>query len=206
MRGSGEFASGPRAGIVAALVLVLGPLGAARAAEPTPSIGSRFYAGLNLASLKFDDRAEDVAFSDSSLGLGLYTGYRINDRLAVELSYDRFDAIDLHDLAGSGTVRFDVTSERRTLALSVVRQVSLRDLFDLRRDWRLFGMLGIYDSRVDRTLTLLDSGAEASSADQVTGALAGGGVLYGFGRVELRGYLRWWGDAQEIGAAAQLRF
>jgi hypothetical protein len=36
--------------------------------------------------------------------------------------------------------------------------------------------------------------------------LAAAGVLYKLGRVELRGYLRGWGDVREIGAAAQFRF
>jgi hypothetical protein len=67
-------------------------------------------------------------------------------------------------------------------------------------------MLGVYESRVDRTVTDLGSNAQTSAGDSVTGALAAGGVLYKLGRVELRGYLRGWGDVREIGAAAQFRF
>ena len=205
MRGTGKSRTWPRTRAVAALVL-MASAAAARAAEPTDSIGSRLYAGLELASLKVDDSYGGIDFSASTLGAGLYTGFWVNDRLAVELTYDWIDAIDLHDLAGSGVIRFDIKSERHTLALSVLRQVSLRDLFDFPRDWRVFGMLGVYESRVDRTVTDLGSNAQTSAGDTVTGALAAAGVLYRLGRVELRGYLRGWGDVREIGAAAQFRF
>jgi hypothetical protein len=36
--------------------------------------------------------------------------------------------------------------------------------------------------------------------------LAGAGVLYRLGRVDLRGGLRFWGDARDVDVAAQFRF
>ena len=61
-------------------------------------------------------------------------------------------------------------------------------------------------TKVERTISDLGSGARASAGERVTGAVISAGALYTVGRVELRGYLRGWGDAKEIGAAAQLRF
>jgi hypothetical protein len=204
MRAIGKPRSVLRTSAVAALVLA--SAAPARAEEPAASIGSRLYAGLELSSVKVDDSYGGVGFNASTLSFGAYAGFWANDRLAVELSYDRTDPIDLHDLAGSGVVRFDVASQRRTLSLSVLRQVVLRDFLNLKRDWRVFGALGVYDTEVDRTITDLGSGAQTSAGESVTGAVVAAGVLYTVGRVELRGYLRGWGDAREIGAAAQLRF
>jgi hypothetical protein len=204
MRGGG-LGSRPATRAVAALVLAASAL-AARAEEPAGSVASRFYAGVEVASVKLDDGYGGIDFSDSTFGLGAYTGYWVKDHLAVELAYDWTDAIDLHDLAGSGVVRFDITSKRHTLALSVLREISLRDLLDLRRDWRLFGMLGVYDTNVERTVTDLRSNAQIAAGDSGSGALVAAGVLYTVGRVELRGYLRGWGDAKEIGAGVQFRF
>ena len=206
MLGSGRPSSRLRAVAAVAALVLAASAATARADEPAPSIRSRLYAGLELASVKVDDNYGGIDFSGSTLGAGLYTGFWMNDRLAVELAYDWTDAIDLRDLAGSGVRHVDITSERHTLSVSVLRQVVLRDFFDLKRDWRVFGALGVYDSEVHRTVTDLGSGAQLSPGDNVSGALVAAGVLYTVGRFELRGYLRGWGDVKEIGAAAQLRF
>jgi len=205
MRAKGKPRSRFRTGVVAALVLVAAAA-PARAQEPARSLGSRFYAGLGLSSVNVDDSYGGVSFSDSTLGLGAYGGFWMKDQLALELSYNWLDAFDLHDLAGSGVVKFDVTSKRQTLSLSVLREVTLRDFLNLKRDWRVYGALGLYDTRAERTVTDLASGAQISANESVSGALIEAGGLYKFGRVELRGYLRGWGDAKEIGAAAQFRF
>jgi opacity protein-like surface antigen len=205
---SGRAGPRRRAGAIAALVLAASPW-AARAAEPAapaPSLGSRFYGGVGLASVHYDDTYGDVAFSGSSLGLGLYGGFRVNDHLSVELAYDGSNAIDLHDVAGSGIVHFDVDSQLRTLSASVLRQFSLREFLNLQRDWRVFGMLGVYDSKIDRTVTDLASNAQVSAEQNSSGVLAGAGVLYRLGRVDLRGGLRFWGDARDVDVAAQFRF
>src|SRR6185295_2688407 len=125
----------------------LGLLAAAHpagAAEPQHPHGSRFYAGMTVATLAFDDDYEGLKLDDSSTGYGIYGGFRIKERLALELSYDAFDAaIDLHDIAGSGIVRLDVATERRTTTLSVVRDISFKELFNWRRDWRVYGAAGV---------------------------------------------------------------
>jgi len=197
------------AGLRAAALGVLAAAASAapvRAEEPAAPLRSKFYSGLELASVKFDDSYGGIDFNGTTPGAGLYTGYWVNDRLSVELAYDWTDALDLRDIAGSGIRRFDITSERHTVSVSVLRQVVLRDFFNLKRDWRVFGTLGVYESRVDRTVTDLVSSTRISTGDSGTGASAAAGVLYTVGRFELRGYLRGWGDAREIGAAAQLRF
>ena len=92
------------------------------------------------------------------------------------------------------------------LSASVLRQVSLRELFNMPRDWRVYGMFGVYDSNVDRTVTNLTSYAQTSVQEKNTGLLGGVGMLYRLGRVDLRGGLRFWGDARDVDFAAQFRF
>jgi len=205
MLGSGNASAGLRAAVVAVLAF-LASARPARADEPAAPPSSRFYAGLELSSVKFDDSYGGISFSDSTYGAGLYSGFWINDRLSVELAYDWIDPLNLHDIAGSGVTRFDIKSERQALSVSVLRQVVLRDFLNIKRDWRVFGMLGVYESKIDRTVTDLGSGAQVSAGDNGSGALVAAGVLYTVGRFELRGYLRGWGDARELGAGAQLRF
>jgi hypothetical protein len=183
----------------------------AHAAEPGESIGARLYAGVGAASARFDDQYEGIGLADTSIGLGLYAGVRLRERLAIELSYEAFDAIDLHDVAGSGVLRFDAKTERRSTMLGVLREISLRELFGWRRDWRMFGVAGFYGSDLERTVTLLGSGARSSVGDSDAGLFVGAGVIYQLGRVELRGYLRELGvldrgEAREAGGAVQFRF
>jgi hypothetical protein len=192
---------------LAALVVVAAARSAA-AAEPTRSLGSRFYAGMTVATLDFDDNYEGLKLDDSSTGYGVYGGFRLKQRLALELSYDVFDAaIGLHDIAGSGIVRLDVATERRTTTLSAVRDVSFKELFDWRRDWRVYGTVGVYDSRLTTIATTLGSSPRTKSVDdRDTGVLFGAGTLYTLGRVELRGYLLSGGDVREAGIGAQFKF
>jgi outer membrane protein with beta-barrel domain len=200
--------SARRAGVVVALVLAAAPW-AARAAEPTAAkapLGSRFYGGVDVASIYYNDTYGDVAFGGSSIGLGLYTGFRVNDRLSVELAYNETTAIDKHDVEGSGVVVFNVETELHTVSASVLRQVSLRELFSLPRDWRVYGSLGVFDTDPDRTVTDLASYKQASQHEKNSGVLAGAGMLYSLGRVELRGGLRFWGEAHDLDVAAQFRF
>jgi hypothetical protein len=171
----------------------------------------RFYAGAGVASLSFDDGYGGIDFSDTSAAITLFGGFSLNDRLSLELSYDSFDAIDLHDLAGSGTVRFDVKTRRRTAAFSVRREVSLRDVFDWKRDWRVFAMAGVYRSDLRRSVLIRNTGVSSSIDDSVDGLLLGAGVLYRVGRFDVRGYVRQFGvgdnnEAREVGLAVQRRF
>jgi outer membrane protein with beta-barrel domain len=203
-----RVASPQRAGLFAALLLATAACGA-RAAEPTTKatpLGSRFYGGVDVASIHYNDTYGDVAFGGSSIGLGLYTGFRVNDKLSVELAYDETTAIDKHDVEGSGVVVFNVETELHTVSASVVRQISLRELFNLPRDWRVYGLLGLYDTDVDRTVTNLASYAQASQHEKNSGVLAGTGMLYHLGRLELRGGFRFWGEARDLDFAAQFRF
>jgi len=179
----------------------------AKDAEPP----HRFYAGVTLGSLDFHDSYAGVSLHDSSVGLGVFGGAYLKDRLSLELSYDSFTAIDLHDVAGSGVTRFDVQSRRRTAALSVVREVSMRDIFEWRRDWRVFAMAGVYRSNIGRSVTVLGTGESSSAGEGITGALLGAGVLYKVGPVDLRGYFREFGvtdtrEGRDIGIVVQRRF
>ncbi len=186
--------------------------GSVSAAEtPKDDPPHRFYAGVTVGSLEFHDSYGGLNFHDTSVGLGVFGGAYLKDRLSLELSYDSFTAIDLHDLAGSGVTRFDVESRRRTVALSVVREVSMRDIFEWRRDWRVFGMAGVYGSNFTRSITVLGTGVSSPADERITGALLGGGVLYKVGPVELRGYLREFGvtntkEGRDIGFVVQRKF
>jgi hypothetical protein len=201
--------------IGAVLVLAAVPWTAWPAEPGLPSAGpaqtkvpliSRFYGGVNVDSVHYDDKYADIAFAGSSIGLGLYTGFRVNDHLSVELAYDATDAIDKHNVAGSGVVYFNVDTEMRVLSASVQRQFSLRDLFNLPRDWRVYGMFGVYDSKLDRTVTDLASYAQKNIREDKSGALGGFGMVYGLRRLELRAGFRLWGDGRDLGIAAQFRF
>jgi len=174
-------------------------------AKATP-LGSRFYGGVDVAAIHYDDKYADIAFAGSSIGLGLYSGFRVNDHLSVELAYDEANAIDKHNVAGSGTVYFNVETELHSVSLSVQRQFSLRELFNLPRDWSAYAMFGVFDNNLDRTVTDLASYKQVSAQEQKGGVLGGVGMLYRLGRVELRGGLRFWGDARDVDFGAQFRF
>ncbi len=194
--------------VVAVLALIAAPL-AARAAEPTPpktSLGSRFYGGVDVAAIHYNDTYGDVAFGGSSIGLGLYAGFHVNENLSVELGYNETTAIDKHDVEGSGVKVFNVETELHTVSASVVRQIALRDLFKLPRDWRVYGQLGVFDNNLDRTVTDAASFAQASQHENNSGVLAGVGMLYRLGRFDLRGGFRFWGEAHDLDFAAQFRF
>jgi hypothetical protein len=178
----------------------------ARPEAPKAPLVSRFYGGVDVASVHYDDKYADIAFGGSSIGLGLYTGFRVNDHLSVELAYDATDAIDKHNVAGSGILYFDVDTEIRTLSASVQRQFSLREVFNLRRDWRVYGSFGVFDSKLDRTVTDVASHAQREGREYESGAVVGLGMLYGLRRLELRGGFRLCGDARDVGFAAQFRF
>lgn len=184
-----------------------------RAADPEgeSDADARLYVGIGVVLLTFDDEFNGVAVDDVSTGIAAYAGLRLSERLSLELSYDAADAIDLGDIAGSGIVRFNVVNERRTVAISALREVSLRDIFNWQRDWRLFGMAGIYRSDLERAITTVGSNERTDSDDRIAGALLGAGVIYRLSGVEVRGYVRKLGildrgEATETGASVQLRF
>lgn len=187
------------------------PLGS-RAEDPDDDAPGRLYSGIGVVHLKFSDELEGLVLDDVSAGAALYLGFHLREPLSLELSYDAADAIDRSDVAGSGIVRFDVVTERRTAAIAVLREVSLAELLNWRRDWRLFGLAGIYRSDLTRTIThVAGSSARTETDERITGALLGAGVIYRVGAVELRGYVRKLGildrsEATEAGAAVQLRF
>jgi opacity protein-like surface antigen len=206
---SSRRAASKRAGVIAALVVALAPW-AAQAAERTAAkatpLGSRFYGGVDVAAIHYDDKYADIAFAGSSIGLGLYSGFRVNDHLSVELAYDEATAIDKHNVAGSGTAYFNVETELHSVSVRVQRQFSLRELFNLPRDWSAYAMFGVFDNNLDRTVTDLASYKQVSVQEQKGGAVGGVGMLYRLGRMELRGGFRFWSDARDLDFAAQFRF
>jgi hypothetical protein len=180
---------------------------AALAQEPK----DRFYLGTGVGNLGYSGRQKEIAFSDTSIGLDLYAGFRLRDNLALELSYRSFDAVDLKDIPGSGVARLDIASDWHTVTLGVSRQVSLHELFGWRRDWRVYGALGLYRSDVEQTaLTRTANVTDRLTVDH-SGVVLGTGVLYRLGRIDLRGHVSWFGvldqnEAREAGIAVQLEF
>lgn len=195
----------------AALCCCAGAVAAADAPKTVEgTLAHRFYGGAAVGSLAFDDRYGGLRFSDSSLGLSLFGGVYVKERLAIEVSYDSFDAIRLRDVAGSGTLRFDVDTHRRTQAVSVLREVSMRDILGWKRDWRVFGSAGFYKSELRRSVSPA-AAATAPLNDDVTGLVLGAGVLYRVGGLDLRGYVRESGatdrrEGGEVGLGVQRRF
>jgi len=178
--------------------------------EPRSQEG-KFYVGVGASTLKFEDEFDGIDLKDRSAGLGVYAGFRVRDNVLVEVYWDTFDAIDRQNVLGSGVVRFDATTERRTLSASVLREVSLNDLFNWRRDWRVYGALGFYSSALERSATDLASGETVRVEDDVSGLLIGAGVLYRMRGFDVRGYARWFGvldrnEASEVGVAAAFTF
>jgi len=87
----------------------------------------------------------------------------------------------------------------------------MRDIFEWRRDWRVFGMAGVYRSSLGRSVTVLGTGESSSTDEGITGALLGGGVLYKVGPVDLRGYFREFGvldnkEGRDVGIIVQRKF
>jgi hypothetical protein len=203
---------------VALVFLTFGVLAASssgvRAADSDDSddtADARLYAGTGLNRVSFDDAYNGVSLDDISTGFVAYLGFRLREQLSLEVSYDASDAIDRSDVAGSGIVRFDVVNERRTVAISALRELSLQELFGWRHDWRVFGVVGVYRSDLDRTATILGSNQQTASGDEITGALLGAGFLRRIGPIEVRGYVRTFGvldagEASETGATVQFRF
>ncbi|HVY63672.1 MAG TPA: outer membrane beta-barrel protein [Gammaproteobacteria bacterium] len=209
---NGVWARTSRWGVRAVICLCVGSVSAAETAQKTPAPPThRFYGGVALQDLGFDDQYAGIRVSDTSLGIALYGGAYLKERLSLELSYDSVDAIDLHDIAGSGVVRFDIKTRRSTETLSVVREVSLRDVFGFRRDWRVYGTAGLYRSDLSRSVTLLNAGTATQAPGEVSGLTIGAGVLYRVGGVDLRGYVRQFGatgdrEGREAGLGVQRRF
>jgi hypothetical protein len=172
---------------------------------------TRFYAGVGAVSLTFAAEHEGVAFEDSSLGLGGYVGFKLRDNLGVEVSYSSADAVDLEDVWGSGVAKLDIAGEWDTLSVRAVGELSLKEWLRWRRNWRLYGALGGYDSRIRRTVTTRGTGASLRVRDDEAGVVLATGFLYEVGVVDLRGYVEWFGvfddrEAWDAGVAVQMRF
>ncbi len=172
----------------------------------------RFYAGIGTAVSTYEGEHDDVVFDDTSLGIEAYGGFKLSDNLSLEMSLrSDDDAVDLNDIAGSGTTRLDVDSSRDTATVKAVGDLSLQELLSWRRDWRLFGALGYYRSDIDHTVVILGTGAGETARDDESGLMLGTGVLYKLGFVDLRGYVEWYGvldghEAWNAGVAVQMSF
>ncbi len=171
----------------------------------------RFYAGLGAASLDYAVQHEGVHFSDTSVGLDLFGGFRLKDGLGIELAYKRFDDIAAHDIRGSGLTRLDIEVPLDIATVKAIGLLSLRELFGWQRNWRVFGSAGMYQTDFERTVVTLGSGTTESVRDEQSGITFGAGVLYEIGPVDIRGYIDWFGvlednEARTAGVAVQLSF
>jgi opacity protein-like surface antigen len=172
---------------------------------------SRFYLGLGAATLEYRVEHEGIEFTDTSGGLDLFGGFQLNDRLGLELAYERFDDISAHDIRGSGVTRLDIEMPLDIIVAKAVWQVSFRELLNWQRNWRVYGAAGIYQTDFDRTVATLGSGATENVRDERSGLTLGAGALYQIGPVDLRGYVELLGvldenEAWNAGVAVQFRF
>jgi hypothetical protein len=171
----------------------------------------RFYAGLGVANLEYAVEHEGIEFSDDSAGIDAFAGFRLTDRLGLELAYKSFDNIEADDIAGSGVDRLDIEMPLDIVVVKAVASLSLQEVFGWRRDWRVYGSAGAYRTDFDRTATTLATGATETVRDQETGLTIGTGALYRIGPIDLRGYVEWLGvldedEAWDAGVAVQFSF
>lgn len=177
----------------------------------SPGDEPRLYAGVGAADLELAAAHAGTRIRDSSLGLGVHGGFKLRERLAIEVSYGSADAVELDDVWGSGTTRFDVASDWSTLAVRAVGELSLQEWLRWRRNWRLYGALGGYESRVTHRVTTRGTSVTERVRDDEAGLMLGTGVLYAVGPVDLRAYVEWYGvldelEARATGVAVQWRF
>jgi opacity protein-like surface antigen len=181
------------------------------AADDDEQKPSRFYAGLGAASLEHRVEHEGIEFTDTSAGIDLFGGFRLNDALGVEVAYKRFDDIAAQDIRGSGVTRLDIEMPLDIIVIKAVGQLSFRELFGWQRNWRVYGTAGMYQTDFERTVVNLGSGATESVRDKQSGLTVGAGMLYQLGPVDLRGYVEWLGvlddnEASNAGVAVQFSF
>jgi hypothetical protein len=185
--------------------------GSAAVAADEPTNGSRFYAGLGLATLEIEDQHRGIELDDSALVLAPYAGFRLRDNLDLEVAYLRADDVGANDIPGSGIARLDIDETVVTAVVRAVQRFSLSEWLEWRRSWQLFGTVGYYRTDIDRTVTTLSTGAREALRHDETGLALGAGVLYQAGPVDLRGYVEWFGvlddrEAREAGVAVQVSF
>ena len=181
------------------------------AADDDSEESSRFYAGLGAETLEYSVEHEGIEFTDTSTGLDLFGGYRLNDWLGVELAYKTFDDIGVEGIWGSGTTRLDIDMSLDIVVAKAVGQLSFRDLLGWERDWRVYGTAGLYQTDFERSAVTLGTGVTEIVRDEKSGLTVGAGALYRLGPVDLRGYVEWLGfldedEAWNAGLAVQFSF
>lgn len=151
----------------------------------------RLYVGAELGLAAYRDGYAGVTYEDRPLAMQGFAGYRLDDRWSVELAYERLSGIESGQVAGSGTERLDIGSRLDTAAVRAILTVPLSELLRCRKRIAIFGAAGYHSSEARSDVLELGSQARTRITTQESGPTVGGGVLYGLGKIDLRGYAEW---------------
>lgn len=146
------------------------------------------YAGVGVGSLNYESYYNGVTFGDRSTGMDVYGGYRLRGILAIELALERFDHLDAHDIAGSGTERLNVSGELDAATIRAVAMIPVSDYFHWRRHLELLAAMGYGQTKLQRNVVELGYGPLDPLPERRRGTTLGMGVLYGLRKINLRGY------------------
>lgn len=167
--------------------LILAACGSPAVAQEQPH--GHLYAGVGVGSLNHESYYDGLSFHDRSSGMDIYGGYRLRGFLAVELAVERFDHLDVHDIAGSGTERLDVSGKLDAETIRVVAMIPASDWFHWHRQFTLLGSVGYGQTTLQRNVLELGYGPLDPLPERRRGTTLGLGVLYGLRKIDLRGYL-----------------
>jgi hypothetical protein len=171
---------------------------------------SKLYAGAGLAVADFSSDHGGVGYSASPLGLQLYGGLQMRERVGVELALDRLGGIDSGEVRGSGIERLRISADVSTVTVRGVFSLSLEDVLRRRQKITVFGTVGLAHSTEDRSVLELNAVRWTSVSERDDSLVIGAGVMFDLPRLRLRTHFqsvdRAQGGLNSVGAAAEFRF
>ncbi len=171
---------------------------------------SKLYAGAGLGSMSFASNHDGVHYGDSGLGLQLYGGWQVRERMAIELGLDRLGGMSSGDVLGSGVQRLRIDADYYAVTLRGMFSLSLEEVLPKRQKITLFATVGAVRSHEQRSVLELNTLQESSATDRDGSMVFGAGVLFDVARVRIRTYFqtddRARGNVDTLGAAAEFRF
>jgi hypothetical protein len=163
----------------------------AQVQEKPADWSDRLYAGAGLGLADYKGAFEGVSYNDRPFSLQAFGGYRISDRWSMELAYARSDDIESGEIAGSGVERLDIDAQLETKIVRALLTLPLSEALGWQKNVRVFGTIGYHDSESRSEIAELGSGEKRTDRQNDSGLAFGGGILYGIGKIDLRGYVEW---------------